>query len=309
MTAPAAASPNAVGRDEGGFMLPMLCLLLVTVVVSAALAVDVGGWYARAAQIQRGVDAAALAGVVWMPDFPAAQTAALATAARNGFTPGGNITITVSPEPGNSRQLTVAITDAKAPRHFSGFVGGDQSLSRTATAEYVLPVPLGSPKNTFGTGDLLSGANRENFWAAVNGYCAGHESGDLKLARYESYTTSTGGAAQCNNGSAQTGDYDPAGYLYAIEMPQAAAGAAPRGLRRRATTRRARRPTCALTAESQAVTTVVRGLRRRQHPPGHQRQPAAVDHHRRHQLPPLQEPVDARCTRGSTRPPAPTTSG
>ena len=133
-------------------------MTLSTLVVAAAFAVDVGGWYARSAQIQRAADAAALAGVVWMPDFPTAQSAALAAAARNGFVPGGNITITVSPAPGNTRQLYVAITDAKAPRHFSGFVAGDQSLHRKATAEYILPVPLGSPKNTFGTGDLLAGA-------------------------------------------------------------------------------------------------------------------------------------------------------
>jgi hypothetical protein len=114
----------------------------------------------------------------------------------------------------------VTIGDAHADRHFSGFVGGQQTLTRKATAEYVLPVPLGSPKNTFGTGDLLPVASRENFWAAVNGYCAGHESGDLKLARYESYSTTNSGAAQCNNGSATTGDYNPAGYLYAVELPQ-----------------------------------------------------------------------------------------
>ncbi len=260
MTTRARAAPRTpAGRREAGYMLPMTCLLLVTVVVSAALAVDVGGWYARASQIQRGVDAAALAGVVWMPDFPAAQTAALATAARNGFTPGGNVTITVSPEPGNSRQLTVDITDAKAPRHFSGFVAGDQSISRTATAEYLLPVPLGSPKNTFGTGDLLSGSNRENFWAAVNGYCAGHESGDLKLARNESYSTSTGGSAQCNNGSAQTGDYDPDGYLYAIEMPQAQL-ALRLEIYDGSYNTSGSTPDIALANESQAVTTVVQVL-------------------------------------------------
>ena len=45
-------------------------LSLATMVVSAAFAVDVGGWYARAAEVQRAADAAALAGVVWMPDFP-----------------------------------------------------------------------------------------------------------------------------------------------------------------------------------------------------------------------------------------------
>jgi hypothetical protein len=202
-------------------MLVMFILTLTTLVAAAALSVDVGGWYARGLQIQRAADAAALAGVVWMPDLPTAETAAVAAAARNGFVQGGNITITVAAVPGNSRQLRVAITDAKAPRYFSNFVSGNQSLDRQATAEYVLPVPLGSPKNTFGTGNQLTGADEEKFWAAVNGYCSGHESGDLRLARYESYSTGSSGA-NCNNGSAQTADYDPNGYLYAVELPQAA---------------------------------------------------------------------------------------
>ena len=217
--------PGRLGnRDEGGYVLVMLAAALFSMIVAASFAVDIGGWYSRGAEIQRAADAAALSGVVWMPDFPTAQTAALAAAARNGFVPGGTISMVVSPVAGSTRQLSVSITDAKSPRHLSGsIVGHDQVLTRAATAEYVLPVPLGSPKNTFGTGDLLAGANRENFWAAVNGYCAGHESGDVKLARFESYSSATGAALQCSPaGSPQTADYDPTGYLYAIEMPQSA---------------------------------------------------------------------------------------
>ncbi|MFN2607208.1 MAG: pilus assembly protein TadG-related protein [Acidimicrobiales bacterium] len=207
--------------EEDGFFVAIVAASVTVLVLSAAFVVDIGGWYSRGAQLQRGADAAALAGVVWMPDFTTSRSVALDAAARNGFVSGGTITVAVSPDPGNSRRLTVAITDARAPQTFSQMFRPSESLTRRATAEYVLPVPLGSPKNTFGTGDLLTGSNRENFWAAVNGYCAGHESGDLKLARYESYSTSTGSAAQCNNGSATTADYDPSGYLYAIELPQA----------------------------------------------------------------------------------------
>jgi hypothetical protein len=207
-------------HDEDGFFVAIVALATTVLVLSAAFVVDVGSWYSRAAQIQRGADAASLAGVVWMPDFPTAQSVALSAAARNGFVPSPRISIAVSPDPGSTRRLVVSITDTQAPQTFSGMFRASESISRRSTAEYVLPVPLGSPKNTFGTGDLLAGSNRENFWAAVNGYCAGHESGDLKLARNESYSTSTGAAAQCNNGSAQTPDYDPAGYLYAVELPQ-----------------------------------------------------------------------------------------
>jgi hypothetical protein len=209
-------------RDEGGFVTAVMAAALTVLVISAAFVVDVGGWYSRGMELQRGADAAALAAVVWMPDLPVARSVALDTAARNGFVPGGSITVTVNPDATSSRRIIVSITDTNAPQTFSQMFRSSKSLSRIATAEYILPVPLGSPKNSFGTGDLLAGANRENFWAAVNGYCAGHESGDLKLGRYESYSSGTGAALQCApTGGALSADYDPTGYLYAIELPQA----------------------------------------------------------------------------------------
>jgi Flp pilus assembly protein TadG len=242
-------------QDEGGYVIVIVAMVLPLLMVFAAFAVDVGGWYARALEIQRGADAAALAGVVWMPDYQKAQTVALAQAAENGLSPGGDVTVDVTDDPNNVQRLTVSITDADAPRYFSSVFGGRQSITRSATAEYVLKVPLGSPKNTYGTGDLLTGSNRENFWAAVNGYCAGHESGDRRLSRYESYSTATGPTAQCNNGSADSPDYDPNGYLHAIELPVGRTSlkleAYDAGYNTSGST-----PDQPVTSESQAVTTV-----------------------------------------------------
>lgn len=213
---------RASGRrrgDERGFVMVTTAIVLTTLLIFAAFAVDVGSWYARGAEIKRAADAAALAGVVWMPEFDVARAKALAAAERNGFKHGvDDITVNVQEVPTSNRQLRVTITDGKAKQFFSSLVKSGQALSRSSTAEYVLPVPLGSPKNTFGTGTLLSGSDRENFWAAVNGWCAGHESGDDKLARYESYST-TSGSSQCNNGSVLSDNYDPNGYLYAINLP------------------------------------------------------------------------------------------
>ncbi len=205
---------------ESGFVMVFIALMLTVMLVFAAFTIDFGSWYTRSAELKRAADAAALAGVVWMPEFDQAQQYALATAAKNGFVNGqNNIVVSVDDVPGNNRQLKVSITDTKAKQFFSRLVTQKQSISRSSVAEYVMPVPLGSPKNTFGTGDLLSGADEENFWAAVSGYCSGHESGDKKLARNESYSTSSSGSA-CNNGSpANDDDYDPQGYLYAIDLP------------------------------------------------------------------------------------------
>lgn len=202
-------------------MLVFIAISMTIILAFTAFTVDFGAWYNRSAQIKRAADAAALAGVVWMPEFDQAQSAALAAAARNGFVNGQNdIEIKVEQVEENNRQLRVSIRDKSADQYFSRVVLQNQSIGRESLAEYVLPVPLGSPKNTFGTGDLLSGSDRENFWAAASGYCSGHESGDKKLSFYESYSTSSSSSG-CNNSSpASTDDYDPDGYLYAIKLPE-----------------------------------------------------------------------------------------
>ncbi len=204
------------GDDERGFVLVVTALMTTVMLMLAAFAVDYGSWYARAGQMQRAADASALAGVVWMPDFDTARTVALATATKNGFTNGSNhIVVSVSQINNNNRQLKVTIRDTAAKQYFSKLIENNQQIARDSLAEYVLPVPLGSPRNILGTGDLYD----ENYWAAVNGYCAGHESGDDKLAGYESYSTSSG-STQCNNGSAVSDSYDSNGYLYAIDLAQ-----------------------------------------------------------------------------------------
>ncbi len=126
----------------------------------------------------------------------------------------------------NNRQLRVTITDSKAKQFFSKLVTQSQSISRSSVAEYVLPVPLGSPENVFGTGNLsmTNQPTTQNFWAAVNGYCAGHESGDYKLAWWETYRQSGSGCQNVNgqgatNDQPNSDDYDPDGYLYTIDLP------------------------------------------------------------------------------------------
>jgi hypothetical protein len=207
---------------EAGFVAVFIALTLVIMLIFAAFTVDFGSWYTRSAEIKRAADAAALAGVVWMPEFDQAQQAAVDTAKRNGFVDGQNdISVHVDTVPNNNRQLRVTIRDNRAKQFFSRLVTQSQSIGRSSLAEYVLPVPMGSPENVFGTGNLsLSGqAATQNFWAAVNGFCAGHESGDPKLAWWESYDTS-GNGCNGNNSAQNVDDYDPNGYLYAIDLPQ-----------------------------------------------------------------------------------------
>ncbi|MEY2404501.1 MAG: hypothetical protein QOD38_2052 [Acidimicrobiaceae bacterium] len=209
-------------QGDDGFILATFGLFLVAMMIIAAFAIDVGGWYARAAQLQRGADAAALAGVVWMPDYTTASSVAQTAAAKNGFTNGSNnITVTVSTVIGNSHELKVTITDGNAPRYFSQFVINNQTITKSATAEYVLPLPLGSPKNTFGSGDIQSGSGAENFWAAVNGYCAGRESGDKLLGGLDQSFINS--AYTCS-GVTPTPAYKPEGYYYTIDVLPGSSG-------------------------------------------------------------------------------------
>jgi Putative Flp pilus-assembly TadE/G-like len=210
---------RALDRTESGYIMVITSLILGALVTFAGFSIDVGAWYARGEQLQRGADAAALAGVVWMPDLVQADQAARAAAARNGFIDGtNNVAVSVLQVNGNLHQLQVVITDKAASQFFSKLVLKSESITRSATAEYVLAVPLGSPKNVLGTGNVLSGLNRENFWAAASGFCSGRENGDLLLPHDD--RTSQGGSFSCP-GLATNPDYNPAGYLYGIEMAQA----------------------------------------------------------------------------------------
>jgi len=83
------------GADgEKGFIMVVTAIVMTMMLLFAGLAVDVSSWNERAAEIKRASDAAALAGVVWMPDFNKAQSVALETAQKNGFTNGvNNVTV------------------------------------------------------------------------------------------------------------------------------------------------------------------------------------------------------------------------
>lgn len=158
-------------------MLTMAALVLAPMILISGFATDLGAWYAEGIRIQRAADSAALAGVVWLPDFARARTVALAAAANNGFDDAASdIAITVTQVGAN--RLTVNIFDNDVPRYLSQLAVRHKTLERSSTAEFTTPVPLGSPRNFFGTGNLLPAQDAEGFTAAINGYCSAKEQGD-----------------------------------------------------------------------------------------------------------------------------------
>jgi Putative Flp pilus-assembly TadE/G-like len=216
--------PRSDGRGRGrvrerGYLVVLTAFALLPIVVFVSFSVDVGAWYARASKLQRTADAAALAGVVWMPDLTKATSVALETVARNGITPSATLSVTVSAVPNDPHLVKVTISDGRVPQFFSKVVMGPLRITRAATARYQSAIPLGSPNNYFGTGSLFSGAARENVWAAVSGYCSAKENGDLNLARYDNAYNGSGYDCSTVSGTVNNADYDPAGYLFEIKMP------------------------------------------------------------------------------------------
>ncbi len=226
-------SPNSVAQNrqrsskqEGGFVAVTTALMMVVLLLAVALAVDVAIWYARAAQLQRTADAAALAAVTKLPDLVKAQQYANELANQNRV---GQYKITMSTIPNAPRALKVIATDPSVPAFFGKMIRKDTSISRSAVAEYVPKITMGSVQNALGTGDLtghdVSGST-QGFWLAINGYCTPKETGDRYSAAFEGNQKSSG-VVSCVPGTGITTNEDfpqIAGkpeYTYVIEVPTA----------------------------------------------------------------------------------------
>ena len=129
--------------------------MLLFAMLSAAV-IDLSWYWTNNLRMQRAADAAALAGAVWLPGNPAkAIQVAKDEATKNGFTasPGG---FTVTPVPQaypNDRRLKVTIT-GPIGTYFARIVGIKSFMaSRNAQADFVLPVPMGSPQQWYGVGN------------------------------------------------------------------------------------------------------------------------------------------------------------
>jgi hypothetical protein len=222
-------------------VLALTALLIIPLLGVTGLAVDLGAWYARAAQIQRAADAAALAGVVYLPDESLARLRAREVAAQNGFPHGVNgITVDVRRGGVQNNELIVTIHDPKVAQYLTTPLrSSDVWVERAATARYIDAVKMGSPRNFLGTGDLAGilpsaidiPANRPGFWLAISGQCSSKENGDRIMARTtRNYTQQTSnprpvngsaGSFRCTTNSIvqNNAEYDPRGYFYGIKVP------------------------------------------------------------------------------------------
>jgi len=124
----------------------------------AAVVVDVSWYWVNSLRIQRAADAAALAGAVQLPNDPGKGVSlAKIEATKNGYTeiPLTNTTkVRPKQDTTNPRRMDVTIT-ADVGTFFMRVIGIPTiPATRTAKAEFTLPVPMGSPQNYYGVGIL-----------------------------------------------------------------------------------------------------------------------------------------------------------
>jgi len=115
---------------------------VVVVVRGGAVVVDVAWYWTVSQRMQSAADAAALAGVIWLPGDPTtAYSTARAEAKKNGFENGvGGVVVTPNQDLLNKRRLKVTIT-GPVGTFFSRVVGLNSFPgAREAKADYALPV-------------------------------------------------------------------------------------------------------------------------------------------------------------------------
>jgi len=216
----------AVEPHEKGAALLMVAGMLVALLGVSAFAVDLGWLYLSTARLQKAADAAALAGVVNLPASPTqADTDAQSASAANDFIIGSPATNTFASQvlPENQYEVTLGSQVGTFFLRVLGFTSFD--ISRTSTAQYIQPVPLGGPGNTFG------GAGTP-FWAAIKGPYTAKEFGDAYATRchlnrhdppwpISGQPANPNAATQCQtpNSEYARGASGYNGYYYAVEVP------------------------------------------------------------------------------------------
>jgi hypothetical protein len=208
-------------RKDDGISLIWLAMTLALLIGMAGFATDLGWLYLNTTRAQKAVDAAALAGVVNLPGFQNLALSDAEDAARaNGYDPGGSDQLEVNPLPDNRLHAELR---TQVPTFFLKVLGFDAfTVTREATAQYIQPVPLGSPSRCFGqdpTGTFCP-PNINDFWAAVSAPFTNKEDGDP----YSTQCNANSSASGCSTGNPEfnRGPDGYNGYYYAIDVPAGA---------------------------------------------------------------------------------------
>jgi hypothetical protein len=215
--------------DERGQTLVIVALMLTALFGFVGLVADIGWYELNMVRVQRAADAAALAGVVYLPgNVGGAVTAAQNEAAKNGFANGTNgVTVTAAP-------LTGAVLEVKISspvRTFFARLFGVTSFTarRNARAEFVLPVPMGSPEDYYGINVLCGNTDTPPSCPQVPsatgggnlaplGFFGGVEARGTNRSDGDAYSTFYNGNPVLNTG------FDVNGYSYIVDFPAGTTG-------------------------------------------------------------------------------------
>jgi len=224
--------PGRRSQERGAAAIIIALFIAAILLPISALGVDVARWYVEAQRLQAAADAAATAGVTFLPDdFNSAVTRARAVAKTNGYENGVNATVTVA-RGIRPTQLKVTITTPVHNAFGQAFGIGTTDVGRAAVADYNGPAPMGSPCNTFGNEPAgTSGAppvasqltvptgatctTTPDFWGSINGP-------DIHKTQGEEFASRKCENAEdgCDSSKNNT-EFDPLGYFYVVRVTQA----------------------------------------------------------------------------------------
>ena len=148
----ARVAATADRAKQRGQILILLVLSIFVLTGICAIVVDVSWYWANTLRVQRAADAAALAGAVWLPgDKNTAYQKAREEATKNGYT-GTDPGVTVTPVQDGTSPRRLGVTISAPVGTFFMRIFGINSIqaTRLGKAEFVLPVPMGSPENYYG---------------------------------------------------------------------------------------------------------------------------------------------------------------
>ncbi len=228
-------------RDRGA-VLPMTVVSILALVGFAALAIDLSWAYLNGERQQRAADAAALAAVVDLPPDNAIWSAstsygtALRVAGQNGYDPAEVTPQQVFTSGGNlvPNRIKVDVRRSFETFFFDIFGIDTLTLTRTATAEFLPPLQLGSDQPELGAfpdgagcdpaaplpgcidpaDPSTWGGTNPGIWVAINGRYTAKEQGDP-------FTTTCGlssSPTSCTTGNTE----HEARNHYAVEVPSGA---------------------------------------------------------------------------------------
>jgi len=223
------ATSAARGRGQ---VLVLFAASMTLLLLMMAIVVDISWLWVNSLRIQRAADAAALAGAVTLPADPGrGVNLARKEATKNGYTASADVVVAPAQDTRNSHRMNVSIT-APVNTYFMRLIGFETLMvTRRASAEFSLPIPMGSPQNYYGLGQFqepVGGGTTsvqrpiaapdgtplapQNFWGAMQSQGSPMFQGDAYMAGFAERPSTPNPAYDAD-------EY----YNYAVEIPDGAA--------------------------------------------------------------------------------------